>query len=486
MRRPTSTFSSPTGADGVYEGCSLIYETFPAHHLLVASGSIVLGLDPAHAYYFLGFLVMLLPVIAAGSVARRIFGTRWGLLAALLVAGSSYIVGWAAHAAPITYSLPLIAANILVLLKLIEVRSGRLLLAAIPLGLALILTHPYSSIIYGIILIGIVGGHRIAERDFRISTWGPVVAGTTFAYTLLIDWTNFSCLVDKSFTLIDGWWGHLSQERLLASASVTDALPLQVIVLNTLGDSFLFAFAAIGFLVMLRQKLSGRHMLILGPCVTLLALAAVGFLTRLEYILPNRVFVFMQFVGLAPLAAFGLGHLTIRTAGRWRVRRFSVATAAVLVGAVVFMSATSIIAGYETSPFYGGRPYVKLYDTNYEHAVADWMCAHGRSPTSVDTSLSLHGLARQAIIDCFETPQNAVGHIPVERNGSINVSRLDPGQLIVFSTYDLDPGFLLTTTGVGQSGSAVLARLDPAALADLDEFNRLYDSGRIQVFQVVS
>ncbi len=482
-----ATGAIPTGPDGVLEGCALIYETFPAHHLMAASGAFVLGLDAAHAYYALGFLVMLLPIVVAVVVGRKIFGVRAGLLGALLLAGSSYYIGWAAHAAPITYALPLIAGCILVLFKIIDVRRARLLLAAFPLILALVLTHPYSSLIFGVILLGIVAGHRIAERDYRASTWGPSVVGIAFAYTLIIDWTNFSCLVGKSFQLLTGYYRHFTQETLEAGPNVTDALPLPVILVNTIGDSILFALAAVGFLAMLHRKVTARHMLVLGPLVTLLGLSALGLLTRLEYILPNRIYVFLQFAGLAPLAGFGIRYAARHRGGIAAGARqgASLAIAALLVGGLVFASSTSIIAGFETSPFAGDRPYVKLYDTRYERAVAAWVCDYAGTPSRAETSLSLHGLARQRIVACLQTETNFIGKLPVTKNGFINMTRLVPGELVVFSYFDVDPGFLSSTTGIGQTGSGVYGRLDPAAPAELDQFNKIYDAGPIEVYQVV-
>ena len=475
-----------TGALPALDPCGLIYGSFPMQHILAASGAFAFGLGPARAYYTMGFLVMLLPVLVTFLIARRIFGIRAGLLAALFLAGSSYYIGWASHAAPITYALPLIAGCLLVLLKIVDIRRARLLLVALPLSLALVLTHPYSSLIFGVVLLGIVLGHRIAERDYRASTWGPSVIGISFAYTLLIDWTNFSCLVTKSLQLASGYFSYFRNEPLVAGSNLTDALPLPIILANTVGDSFLFALAAVGFLGMLNRRVTPRHMLVLGPLAALLGLAALGILTRLEYILPNRIYVFLQFIGLAPLAAFGVRHMARRSWGVSPLGRkgASLVVAGVLLGGIVFASSTSIIAGFETSPFVGSRAYTKLYETRYDQDVADWVCAHVGTPDRLDTSQSLHGLARQGILACTLTPTNFVGKLDVTEDDMINASRLFPGGFVVFSRFDIDPGFLAATTGVGQTGSGVYTRLDPSAPEQLEMLNRLYDAGAVQVFQV--
>lgn len=471
------------------DGCGFIYATFPLHHLLVASGALALGVAPTTAYYAIAVAVMLLPVLVAFLVARRLFGVRTGLLAATLLASASYFVGWASHAAPVTYSLPLIGASVLVLLKLVDLPRARLLVAALPIGLALILTHPYSSLIFGFILAGIVVAHRVAERNYQVSTWGPSVVGVVFAFTLLIDWTNYSCLVTKSLGLATGWFSAFGGDDLLSSTNVNDELPLSVILANTVGDSFLFALAAVGFLALLSRRLVARHMLVVGPVVALLALAAIGLLTKLEYILPNRIYVFLQFVGLAPLAAFGI-HYGVRrdwgAVGGGR-KAASVLVTGLLIGGIVFASSTSIIAGFETSPFVGDRPYVKLYATRYEEHAADWMCTYARAAPRVATSPSLHGLARQQIIGCYPALlEGDLTKLDATGDGMINTTRLTPGTFIVFSYFDLDPGFLAGTTGVGQTGSGIYGRLVPSAPAELDRYDKLYDGGPVQVFRVGS
>jgi len=472
----------PVGSRG---GCGFIYTTFPGHHLLVASAALIGAGDPAKTYYGLGFATMLLPVLVVFLVGRTVRGVRTGLLAATLLAGSSYYIAWASHAGPITFALPLIAANILVLLKLIGDGRPRWLIVALPLMLALILAHPYSSVIFGIMLLGAVVGHRLVERDFRTRTWTPAVLGIAFVYTLLIEWSNFSCLLTKSFQLAEGYFAAFGGESLFSPPAVYDALPLPLIVLNTTGDSILFFAASVGFFSLLSRRLTGWSMLILGPSAALLALAALGLVTSLNYILPNRVYVFLQFAGLAPLAAFGLHHLVSRPSsrGRSRWRERGIPIAAILVGAFVFMSSTSIIAGFETSPFTAGRPYVKLYDTDVEAAAATWMCEHAGSFARAEAAQSLHGLAYGEITVCLRPNGTVVDRIDVTRDGFLDLRGVGPGTVLLYSQFDLNPGFSPGATSAGQYGQGIYLRLDPRAIEELSPYDRLYDNGAIQMFQ---
>ena len=473
----------PVGSRG---GCGLIYTTFPGHHLLVASTAIIVGGDPASTYYALGFATMLLPVLVVFLVARKIRGVRTGLLAAAVLAGSSYYIAWASHAAPLTFALPLIAANILVLLKLVEDGRARWLVAAFPLMLALILAHPYSSVIFGVMLFGAVAGHRLVERDTRAQTWTPTVMGVAFAYTLLTEWSNFSCLITKSLQLAEGYYAAFTGEALGSPPAVYDALPLSLIVLNTVGDSILFFSATIGFFSLISEKLSRRGMLVIGPSVTLLVLSTIGLLTRLDYILPNRVYVFLQFAGLAPLAAFGLHHMALRSSSRGRSRWAArgVPIGALLVGAFVLMSSTSIIAGFETSPFATGLPYVKLYETNVEEAAATWLCEHTPPLARVETAQSLHGLAQGEITDCLRSDGTVVDRISVTRGGLLDLRGVAPGAFVVYSEFDLNPGFGLGATSAGQYGQGIYLRLDPRAIEEFAAYDRLYDNGAIHVYRL--
>jgi len=482
-----------TGFIPATDPCGLVYGSFPGHHLLVATTSILIAAPPERTYYSLGPILMLLPVAVTFLIARSLFGGRTALLAALLLSGSSYYVFWASHAATLTYAVPLIALLVFTLVKSFAGRNARILLASALLALALVMTHPYSTAIFGVILIGLVVGQFVARKRAGPWPWGTRITGVAFGYTLLIYWTNFSCLVTKSLHLAQGYVNAFFGEATITAPAVYDRLPLQTIFVNTVGDALLQFLVVLGFLFILSRGLSARTMAILGPAITLLLISGVGLVTPLTYLAPNRIYVFLQFLGFAPLAAFAVRELGVPRASSKQARRraIRIGLAAFLAALFVFASTASTIAGFETSPLVGNQPFVKLYETPSEESSAGWLCSHIASPTLINMSRSIFGLDRHEVRDCVTplTPlapgKDALNYLPAPHKGEVNASLLPFGSLVWFSRYDENPGFQAgesgPATGVGQG---VILRLNPDADASFTTFDRLYDNGAVQVYLV--
>jgi hypothetical protein len=478
-----------TGHVPPVSGCGLIYGDFPVHHILVASSAIVADADPVRMYYDLGFVVMTIPVLATFLVVRRLFPERTAAFAALFLAGASYYISWASHAAPLTYAIPLISVLLLLLIRMVNDRGRRDIFLAAVVGLALILTHPYSSVIFGVALFGLLATQLVSAERPRVIGRGTTTVGVLFAYTLIFDWSNFSCLMTKSLQLAGGWAQAFQDEAVIAPQGVYDALPLGSIFVNTLGDSVLLALAVVGFFVTLGTVRSVHRVVILGPTLALLTLSVVGIVTDLVYILPNRIYVYLQLVGLAPLAAVAIWRVAAgasgpaRAPGRRVGSRLIAPFVVLLAAAFVFASTTSTIAGFETSPFAGTRPYVKLYDTNVEARSVEWLCAHATRALGIDTSLSFSSLLRHELRECLILPNATVLRMDAV-NGTIDPLQFAPGTTILFSRYDSFPGYQSGITGVGKAGLGVYDRLEPGAERVLKDFNRIYSNGGIEIYAV--
>jgi len=477
-----------TGAVEQGNLCGLIYGAFPAHHILVALSAILMPGVPALTYYGLGAVIMVLPVLVVFAIGQRLFGPRTGLLAALLLAGASYYISWASHAAPLTYAIPLIAVLVLVLARSLERFRFRWLGVAAILGLAVVLTHPYSSVILGLVLLSIVLGQAIFRPERRLTVGALPAAGAVYAFLLLFDWVNFSCLMTKSFQLTLGWVNAFTGEALQAPPAVYDVLPLSAIFANTAGDVLLLLLAVVGFFVILSRRLVPADLIVLAPMVGLLVISGIGIVTTLAYLLPNRIYVYLQFLALAPLAAVGLERVLRRPkpSDRGPTRARTLAIAAAVVAAFVFASAVSTIAGFETSPLTAGRPFVKLYDTEFEERSAAWVCEFAWAPTRVETALSFHSLPRLGMRDCLTSFNTTVEKMRLTENATIDFHESKPGSRILFSEYDFSPGFQATVTGAGQFGRGVYDRLLAEDLERLDAFPRLYDNGVVVAFGVES
>src|SRR3989442_1913125 len=122
--------------------CGLVYGAFPAHHIFVAMTAILTASDPTRTYYSLGALVMTTPVLVAFLIGRSLFGARIGLLAALVLSGSSYFIFWAAHDAPLSFAVPLVGFLLLSFLMMLRGPNVRMIFVAGVFSGARVASHP--------------------------------------------------------------------------------------------------------------------------------------------------------------------------------------------------------------------------------------------------------------------------------------------------------------------------------------------------------
>src|SRR5256712_11846600 len=91
---------------------------------------ILTATDPTRTYYSLGTLVMTTPVLVAFLIGRSLFGARIGLLAGLILSGSSYFIFWAAHDAPLSFAVPLVGVLLLSFLTMLRGPNVRMIFVA--------------------------------------------------------------------------------------------------------------------------------------------------------------------------------------------------------------------------------------------------------------------------------------------------------------------------------------------------------------------
>ncbi len=463
----------------------LVYGSFPTHHILVATTSQVIMSDSASTYYAMGVLAMLLPVLVVFVVCRSLFNEKVGLLAALLLSGSSYYIFWASHAAALSFAIPLISTLVFVSLAMVDRPGFGFIVVAVILMGSLVFTHPYSSIIFASIILGLLVAQKTVAGIHRASSGGVRGIALIFIIVLSAHWIYYSSLLGGAVELAKVYYSILTSKLFLPPPTVYDSLPLSTIFVNTLGDSILISLAVIGSLAVISRGLSPRLMIVLGPAMVLISLSIVGVLTNLIYLLPNRIYVFLQFLGLVPLAAIGLIRLirrypAVRLDG-WR--DWSVlGVTAVLVGSFVFTSSTSTIAGFETSPFVGDEPYGKLYSTEYERQSVKWMCRFSIEPVSAGVSRSLAPIEGLKLEACFAEESSSINGLSITPDDSIDIQDLPSGSFVLFSHFDFYPGFLSGVAERGKYGQGVFKKLDDKESVRLSILDRLYDNGLLEVF----
>jgi hypothetical protein len=470
-------------------GFGFDYEAFPAHHLLAVAGALLGGLDPARSYYGMALPGALLCVVVVFLIVKRVSNARTGLLAALVLSGSSYFVYWASHAAPLIHAVVPIGFLLYGAVRMSPRIDARFALLSVPFSVSLVFTHPYSSTLFAAVLVGLIVARLTVGGRSRVP-WGALVTLLVFLTVLLVHWVYYSCHFTDAGRFASQYFRILSREPELAPPGVYDRLPLFEIFINTLGDSILVCLGVLGLLQVLPRGNTVQRTFLLGPALTVVSLAIIGLVTNLVYFLPNRMYVLLQFLGLAPLAGYALGSLgrpIVPHANRASVpppqKPVIHLALAVIVASFVFLSTASNVAGFETSAFTGNRPYVKLYVTNSEVDGVDWLCRYVPGPETVRISLSVSAFSVHDLRDCLEPRNGTTNELRITPDGLIEVDRIAPGSMILFSRFDFEPGFQAGITGVGKHGSGVFQRLNHSALSQLSEFSKIYDNGPVEVYR---
>src|SRR3989441_3238890 len=163
--------------------CGLVYGTFPAHHVFVAMTAILTGSDPTRTYYSLVALVMTAPVLAAFLLGRPLFGARIGLLAALVLSGSSYFIFWAAHDAPLSFAVPLVGFLLLSFLTMLRGPNVRMIFVAGVVPAAHPLSPPPPPALFGVFLFRVLPPPRPVGGPPPPRRLGALPVGGFFSFT---------------------------------------------------------------------------------------------------------------------------------------------------------------------------------------------------------------------------------------------------------------------------------------------------------------
>ena len=480
---------NPIITNGHIPETAFTYMAFPVHHIFVAIGSLVLSEPSGFAYNFLGGLVISFGVLFAFLVGRFLFDDKCGLLSALLFSGSGFVIYWASHPAQITYVAPIVLALILTLLYLYQRgRFGFRILVPI-FFVFIIFSHPYSSVLVLIMIVSILASEKlaIAERlsslRERLSNWSVSTPVLIFLLVLLTHWIFYSFLFESAVGYGKWYVATIFGESLIAPQSVYDPLPLSMIFMNTFGLSLMGMMSAFGFFYFY-SRLSLPRAIIIGLTVALATVAFIGLFFNFAYIIPHRIFFYLEALAFIFFAAGAARSLKLDTYRR-NVSFPRNLALTLLVVLVFFFSASSTVAGFETSLFSNDQPHTKLYETGYERHSAIWMDEHLENQEGIYIykawSFSPHSIH---LLSGQEENSNLIfENIPLTTiDYDINMELLENDSFILFSEYDISIGFQSGLTGSGRYGLGIYGRFDYGDLEDLGALSRYFDSGEVIIF----
>jgi hypothetical protein len=308
----------------------------PLYHILIGWSSLLLNMPLRNVT----ILVVSVTVTAIPAVAAYLIGTHWhsrtiGLVAALLLTGSDFIVQWGIRPTPTSLGIVFFVLVLLTTIEYTELAAGakksdprRLLLCGL-FFISLNLTHQFSVFVSVIILIAIFLGtvlfdSRISNQVINISSVAGSILFLNFVITKSGGSSGGRTFFDKmigglTLTILETSADERIARSLPKDSNITPVGAAGIGPAHAAGSAALLALGVLGALLMLDRSGRGKDSkvgFVLGVAVSLpLAIALIGPIFGIRNLLPFRWFAFLYFP-LSILAAYGLGTVLRWVAGR--------------------------------------------------------------------------------------------------------------------------------------------------------------------------
>ena len=352
------------------------YSHFPCHQIIGAITSLISGTLPRMTYYYLGTFFMSLGILFIYIIGSKFLGTKFGLITALMYACCDYILYWAGHPVQLSYAYPIALMIVgIVLCSSFHKRLVGLKIVFISLTLLMIFTHHYTATIV-LFLLMVICSLEIVYLEKQKSRKRDLIWFTSiYLFILFCQWIYYSHLFSGFIGIVDTYIDVFTTDvsSSVASATVYDAIPIGTLLLNEIGSCILLFFSTIGALYCIHHR-SKFFDAILAMILLLGAMIGVGALINVYYLMPNRVYVFLQQFALVFLAGIALLWFLHNSKGskgsKGALKKVGAIT--LLVVCLSFFSSASTIAGFETSLFTKDLPYWKFYETPHERYSCTW------------------------------------------------------------------------------------------------------------------
>lgn len=448
------------------------YSTFPSQHLLTSFFVSITNIALPFGYHYLGAILMAMGPIFIFIIGRKFFDIRFGLLSALLYISSDYLIYWGAHPVQMSFMYPIILVLFTLVFYILENRKGYVLLYLI-ITIDMIFLHNYSSMIFVFILltIFIVEYDKKSKcNDYDIKSFGLF---QIFLLMLFVHWLYYSFFFN-SFIKMTEEYIYIFQD--ISNSVITqtyyDKLPVKFLIVNEVGTVIMIFLSIIGFYYFYRNR-SFFGQIIISLFILFMVLIAIGSFFNVIWLLPNRIYAFMQELSMVFLGSAAI--LWINNSNKLSIKLFLI----LLVISLQFFSSSSTIAGFETSPFLGGQAYWKFYETPYERNAISWIENKKENdsiyinPSFISMNISYEKLQK----------------IPIKRIDDkfiVDLKNMSNNSYFLFSKFDIYAGFMhkaiLKTAHVGSYDTI---KMDVNTTKILDEnrqiFN-IYNNGILDIY----
>jgi hypothetical protein len=454
------------------------YTYFPMHHLLASIASLITNVSPSIIYHCLGATIMSLGPIFAFLVGMKIFDRRIGLFSALVYCCADYIIYWGAHPVQLTYFFPIILMFFMILLYVFKNRNVTFILLYLILCVHLVFLHHYSTLITYFILILILlieFIQKIEKKEHSIKSFGMQLI---FSLMLFAHWIYFSHLFEGFISIIvmynNAFRSELSSS--IVSQTYYDTLPIKSLFISEISSCILIALSIIGFFYLLRNR-SFFGDIISGLFVFLIGLIGIGAVISIYFLLPNRLYVFLQELSMLYLVSISIVWILNITNNKVSVKMFILLLFIVLQ----FFSATSTIAGFETSPFIGNQAYLKFYETPFEKNSLNWVKSNNVENHSIFINPGF--VSSSATIYEKWSIEETDGKILV------NMKNISANSFLLFSNFDISEGFMYNRVSSYHMGATSYIKIKSNAKDELNgniQILEIYDNGMLSIYSKYS
>jgi hypothetical protein len=440
------------------------YVNFPGHHIFIAMNSLVMGTDPRMTYFCIGSLVMsVVGFLFVFLIGRKFINLKFGLFAALLYACADYLIFWASHPCQMTFTYPLALMIFAVVLYIYKERDWKFVAFFPILVTTMVFTHHFSTMVVFIILLSVA----LVEifQYVKIPDYKFIFPRLAQLYVVILftQWIYHSNMMGRFSGIIDAYKDAFTEEVATSIMTETyyDTLPIKTLLLNEIGSSILILLAVVGFLYFFKHR-SFFTNVVMASAITFIILIGIGIIFKEPYLLPHRMYAFLQEFALVFLVSAAIIWILSNAKNIKSVKPVLV------IGVIMclsFFSLSSTIAGFETSPLAGDQAYWKIYDTPYDRYSREWIQAY--TPTGSNIT---------------SRPPIKAGYKP--NAYIIDAANITDDYFIRFSKFDITIGFKYghVVAGTSHIGRSNWIKLDKNAGYLLDEYDRYYSNGMVDLY----
>jgi len=356
----------------------------PLYHVLIGWSSLLLNMPLKNVT----ILIVSMAATAVPALAAYIIGTHWhnrtiGLVAALLLTGSDFIIQWGIRPTPTSLGIVFSVLVLLTAIEYTELAAGakksdprKLLLCGL-FFISLNLTHQFSVFVSVVTLIAIFLGmvlfnSRISNRVINISFVACSVLFLNFVITKSGGPSGGRTFLDKTvgglaLTILETPADARIARSLPKDPNITPVGAAGIGPAHAAGSAALLALGVLGALLMLDrsgQSSNSRGGFVLGVAVSLpLAIALIGPIFGIRNLLPLRWFAFLYFP-LSVLAAYGLGTILRWVAGRtFGTQLIRVAGVGILICGPYFLFMSGNFVAAPDGPIFDESPGAQRLST---------------------------------------------------------------------------------------------------------------------------